>query len=163
LGFERGEKESALAGAHELGGLPAGAHEAGGGVGVVAEEEMAELVSDSVTEDGCHADLTDFVNQLGAVKEEVGVTSSAIFGEVGDAHGELVQIEGMLGDSELKMPREISGGAFGWVLLEELRGRTVQPAEFEAGLAEDAGGFRFRLEQDSEGNAHVIVDRDGNL
>jgi len=107
---------------------------------------MADLVGDSVTEDGCHADVTGFVNQLGAVVEEVGVASGTVGREVGGAHSQLIQIEGMLGDSELKMPREIRGGAFGWVLLEELRGRTVQPTDFEAGFAKDAGGFGFCLQ-----------------
>jgi len=127
LGLETGEKEVALAGAGEVGGLPAGTHDAEGGVGIGAEEEMAEFVGDSMTEDGCHADVagTGFVDQLGAVVEEVGVASGAVGGDVGDAHSELVQVEGMLGDAELKMPREIGSGTFGWVLLEELRGRTV--------------------------------------
>jgi len=125
LGLESGEKEAALAGAGEVGGLPAGTHDAEGGVGVAAKEEMAEFVGDSVTEDGCHADMADFVDQAGAVVEEVGVAPGAVGGEVGDAHCELVQVEGVPGDAELKMPREISSGTFGWVLLEELRGRTV--------------------------------------
>ena len=115
----------ALAGAGEVGGLPAGTHDAGGGVGIGAEEEMAEFVGDSVAQDGCHADMADFVDQAGAVVEEVGVAPGAVGGEVGDAHCELVQVEGVPGDAELKMPREISSGTFGWVLLEELRGRTV--------------------------------------
>ncbi|HEY6267438.1 MAG TPA: hypothetical protein VIX11_04010 [Candidatus Acidoferrum sp.] len=49
LGLESGEKKPALAGVGQVGGLPAGAHDAGGGVGVRAEEEMANLVGDSVT------------------------------------------------------------------------------------------------------------------
>jgi hypothetical protein len=34
----------------------------------------------------------------------------------------------------------------------------VQPADFEASLLENAGSFRFCLEQDCGGDASVVVD-----
>src|SRR3979490_2259342 len=103
------------------------------------------------------------MNQLGAVEKEVGVTSGSVVGEVGDTHGALVQIEGAPDDSELKVPGKISGGTLDWVFRDGQWNRTVQPLNFEARLAEDAGRLRFCLEQDRERNARVIVDGYGHL
>jgi hypothetical protein len=142
--------------------LPAGAHDAGGGVGVGAEEEVAEFVGEAVTDDDSYVDLTGFMDLLGAIVEEVGVAAGTVGGEVRDAHGELVQIDRVAGDAELKVPGETSGAALGWIFRSYPRGRTVQPTDFEAGLTKDAGGFRFCLEQDSKGNARVVVDGYGD-
>lgn len=126
-------------------------------MGVGAEEEVAEFVGEAVTEDDCYVDLTGFVDLLGAIVEEVGVAAGTVGGEVRDAHGELVQIEGVAGDAELKAPGETSGGALGWIFRSYLRERTVQPTDFEAGRMKDARGFRFCLEQDSKRNTRVVV------
>jgi len=110
-------------------------------VGVCAEEEMAEFVGDGVAEEGWQGHLSGFVEVRGTVIEEVGVTAGSVGGEIGDAHGELVQIEGVFGDAELKISGEVSGLALGRVLRACGRQRAVQPMDFHSGLAEDAGGF----------------------
>jgi hypothetical protein len=137
LRFDRGEKESAFARAGQVGGLPAGAHDAGGGVGVGAEEEVAKFVGDGVTEDAREACTTNFVEVRGAVVEEVGVTADAVGGEVRDAHGELVQIQGVFGDSELKMEGEIGGFTLRRVYRAGGWEGAVQPADFEACVLEN--------------------------
>jgi hypothetical protein len=102
------------------------------------------------------------VEALGAVVEEVGVTAGAVGGEVRDAQGELVQIEGVFGDSELKMEGEIGGFTLRGVYRAGGWEGAVQPAYFEACVSENAGGLRFRLEQDSGWDGSIMVDGNGD-
>ena len=74
-----------MAGADEVGGLPTGAHEAGGGVGVGAEEEMANLVGEGMTEDACQIDMGGLVKMPSALVEEIGVATDTVGGEIRDA------------------------------------------------------------------------------
>jgi len=78
LGLERGEKKGAFAGAGEVGGLPTGAHDAAGSVGVGAEKEMADLMGDSVTEDCRRANVTAFVRLHNPLVEQVGITPDPV-------------------------------------------------------------------------------------
>jgi hypothetical protein len=102
---------------------------------------MAEFVGDGVTEESWQAHMSGFVEAHGTVIEEVGVTAGSVGGEIGDAHGELVQIEGVFGNAELKMLGEISGFALSRVLQTRGGERAVQPVDSHSGLAEDAVGI----------------------
>ena len=104
-----------MAGADQVGGLPESAHEAGRGVGIGAQEEMADLVGQGMAEDARQIHVTYFVDALSGVVKEVGVAAGAVAGEVGNPQVRFIQIEGTPSDPNLKVCREISSRARGWV------------------------------------------------
>jgi len=70
--------------------------------------------------------------------------------------GELVHVEGMLGDAELKMPREIGSGTFGLFCLKTAGENSLARVR---GRGEEAERLPFCLEQDAR-EARIVGTED---
>src|SRR5579859_697001 len=124
------------------GSVPDGLHEAGGGVGVGAEEEMADFVGDDEAEHFAGARLR--VHAMGGEIVVINVCVDAGAGFVKEGLAEDIGVDGAAAreDADGKLTRPGEGGAgrggrrkVGWV-----RMAAVDPIEFDSRLSEDERG-----------------------
>jgi len=155
-----GEEEGVAGGGLEGHGVPAGLHEARRGVGVGAEEEVADFVGDDEAEHVAIGEQGVFTVGGEIVVIDVGVGAGA--GLVEEGLAENVRANGAAArkDADRELTRPGDGGA-GRGALREVRGigaAAVEPIELDAGLSEDCSGAGGGLGERIGGDASVVED-----
>jgi len=154
------EKECVAGGGLQGWRVPAGLHEAHRGVGVGAEEEVADFVGDDEAEHVAVGELGVFAIGGEIVEVDVGVGAGA--GSVEEGLAENVCADGAAArkDADGKLMRPGDGGA-GRGTLREVRGigaAAVEPVQLDSGLSEDCGGAGSGLGKCIGRDSGVIED-----
>jgi len=163
-GLGWGEEESVAGGRVEGGGVPAWLHEAGGGVGVGAEEEVADFVGDDEAEHVAVGELGVFAIGGEIVVIDVGVSAAAGVVEKGLAENVRADGAGARKDADGKLMRPGDDGA-GRRGRGEVRGigaAAVEPSQLDAGLSEDCRGAGGGLGERIDRDASVVEDGKAN-
>ena len=143
----------------EVAGFPAGAHDAGGGVVVGFEEEVAEFVGGGVAEEFGEVPVGVLSEILDTVGVEAGEDAQAGLDE-GHAGGFGVLFVRAGGQLEHEATGAEGAGAFG--LVERLAGEfTFDPFHFKAGLLEDFRGFLFHRLAVGGAESGGVIEVDG--
>lgn len=136
-----GEEEGGAGGGLEGGGGPAGLHEAGIGVGVGAEEEVAEFMGDNVAEHVAFPELVVIGAGGKILVIDIGIDSGAGFIEEGLAEGFRRDGDAALQDAngQVMWPGDCGAGRRIRRKVQRVDGWAIKPVQFKARLKEDGG------------------------
>lgn len=156
-----GEEDEPVVGeAAEVAGFPAGAHDAGGGVVVGFEQEMADFVGGGVAEEFGEVPVGVAGEILHALGIEAGKEAGAGLDD-GHAGGLGVLLVCAGGQLEHEAASAEGAGALG--LVQGLAGKfTFDPVQFDAGLLEDLGCFLFHRLAVIGAKAGGVIEVDGD-
>ena len=157
-GLGGSKEEDVVGGLVECGCGPMGLHDAGGGVGVGAEEEMAQFVGDDEAEHVAFGELEDVAAGDEILVVNLGINAAAGIVEIGQAKGLMAGGVTPRHDAHGKMARPLHHGTRrnGGREIRRIGGAAIQPFEVNASLGQERGSPGLGLGKRAGGDMGVI-------